>query len=203
MDNVLSGKALTRKERRQLSARLRDEARNGTISDKGRNVARQMGIDIEGIEAGIKNQAQSRQSTITNYSNNSSIAAECNRRATEINSMRGYWQSRNGTTVVMKAIDNQTSNEVYLVATNESDIGIPKTVQGLLKSDEIYIGGKGHAEETIMNNKGNRYTIIAGGTSRNICKGICQPLLEADGLTLGGPTYRGRNDKTPYRQFWR
>ena len=61
MDNVLSGKALTRKERRQLSARLRDEARNGTISDKGRNVARQMGIDIEGIEAGIKNQAQSRQ----------------------------------------------------------------------------------------------------------------------------------------------
>jgi len=61
MDNVLSGKPLTRKERRQLSSRLRDEARNGTISDKGRNVARQMGIDIEGIEAGIKNQAQSRQ----------------------------------------------------------------------------------------------------------------------------------------------
>lgn len=46
MDNVLSGKALTRKERRQLSARLRDEARNGTISDKGRNVARQMGIEL-------------------------------------------------------------------------------------------------------------------------------------------------------------
>ncbi len=46
MDNVLSGKGLTRKERRQLSARLRDEARNGTISDKGRNVARQMGIEL-------------------------------------------------------------------------------------------------------------------------------------------------------------
>ncbi|MFG6367762.1 MAG: hypothetical protein K1W16_04955 [Lachnospiraceae bacterium] len=30
-------------------------------SDKGRNVARQMGIDIEGIEADIKDQAQSRQ----------------------------------------------------------------------------------------------------------------------------------------------
>ncbi len=46
MDNVLSGKALTRKERRQLSARLRDEARNGTISNKGRYVALQMGIDV-------------------------------------------------------------------------------------------------------------------------------------------------------------
>ncbi len=71
MDNVLSGKALTRKERRQLSARLRDEARNGTISDKGRNVARQMGIDIEGIEAGIKNQAQSRQNATEDNRNES------------------------------------------------------------------------------------------------------------------------------------
>lgn len=53
--------------------------------------------------------------------------------------------------------------------------------------NEIYIGGKGHVEQTIMNNKGDRYTIIAGGTSRNICKDICQPVLEIDGLTLGGP----------------
>ncbi|MDE6053435.1 MAG: hypothetical protein K2G55_06695, partial [Lachnospiraceae bacterium] len=131
------------------------------------------------------------------------IAGECRRRAIEINNMRGYWQRRNGTTAVMKAIDNQTGEEVYLVATNEPGIKQPKTVQGLLKSNEIYIGGEGHAEETIMNNKGERYTIIAGGTSRNICKDICQPLLETDGLTLGGSKYRGRKDKTPYRLFWR
>lgn len=37
-----------------------------------------------------------------------------------------------------------------------------------------------------MNNKGTRYSIVAGGTSRNVCKDICQPLLEVDGLTLGG-----------------
>lgn len=42
-----------------------------------------------------------------------------------------------------------------------------------------------------MNNKGDRYTFIAGGTSRNICKATCQPLLETDGLTLGGPIYNG------------
>lgn len=58
-------------------------------------------------------------------------------------------------------------------------------------------------DQTIMNNKGDRYTIIAGGTSRNICKATCQPLLETDGLILGGPIYNGRSDKTPYRQFWR
>ena len=52
MDNVLNGNPLTRKERRQLSARLRDEARNGTISDKGRDVAQQMGIDVDKISKG-------------------------------------------------------------------------------------------------------------------------------------------------------
>ena len=51
MDNVLSGGQLTRKEKRQLAAKLRDEARNGTISDKGRDVARQMGIDLGSVES--------------------------------------------------------------------------------------------------------------------------------------------------------
>ena len=60
-------------------------------------------------------------------------------------------------------------------------------IHGFMYLKDIIRGGKGHAEETIMNNKGDRYTIIAGGTSRNICKDICKPLLEADGLTLGGP----------------
>lgn len=50
MDNVLAGEQLTRKEKRQLAAKLRDEARNGTISDKGRDVARQMGIDLGSVE---------------------------------------------------------------------------------------------------------------------------------------------------------
>lgn len=134
---------------------------------------------------------------------NTTIAMECNARATEINGLRGDWESRNGTTAVMKAIDNTTGNEVYLVATNAPNQTVPKSLQGVLNDNEIYIGGKGHAEQTIMNNKGDRYTIIAGGTSRNICKATCQPLLETDGLTLGGPIYNGRSDKTPYRQFWR
>ncbi len=130
-------------------------------------------------------------------------ALECNERATEINNIRGDWESRNGTTAVMKALDNETGQEVFLVSTNASNKKVPKSLQGALKENELYIGGKGHAEETIMKNKTDRYTIIAGGTSRNICKDICKPLLEEDGLTLGGKIFRGRKDKTPFRQFWR
>ncbi len=54
-----------------------------------------------------------------------------------------------------------------------------------------------------MNSIGDKYTIMAGGTSRNVCTDICQPLIESAGLILGGPTFRGRRDKTPFRQFWR
>ncbi len=46
MDKVLNKNLLTRKQRRQLVAKLQDEAQKGTISDKGRNVARQMGIEL-------------------------------------------------------------------------------------------------------------------------------------------------------------
>ena len=51
-------------------------------------------------------------------SSNIAIAMECNVRATEINNLRGDWECRNGTTALMKAFDNQTGNEVYLVSTN-------------------------------------------------------------------------------------
>lgn len=30
-----------------------------------------------------------------------------------------------------------------------------------------------------------------------------QPILEANGLILSGPEFRGKSDKTKYRQFWR
>ncbi len=69
---------------------------------------------------------------------NTSIAEECNAGATEINSLRGDWESRN----VMKAVDNQTGSEVYLVATNAPNQTGPKSLQRVLNDNEIYIGGK-------------------------------------------------------------
>ncbi len=130
-------------------------------------------------------------------------AKQCNDRATELNNARGGREAQMGTTAVMKAIDNETGEVIYLVSTNLSQKSASKSIRNLLADNERYIGGEGHAEQTIMNNKGTRYSIVAGGTSRNVCKDICKPLLEADGLTLGEPTFRGKNDKTKYRQFWR
>lgn len=54
-----------------------------------------------------------------------------------------------------------------------------------------------------MKNKGSRYTIIEGGTSRNICKDICEPLITNDGLTIGGTEFAYRGNKTKFREFWR
>ena len=131
------------------------------------------------------------------------IAQECNERATEINNQRPGQQGKRGTTSVMKAIDNETGKEVYLVSTEMANkTKTPKSIKGLLKEDEIYIPGIGHAEETILNNTKDKYTIIAGGTSRNVCKDICAPKIESRGMVIGGPVFRGNSDKTKYRQFW-
>ena len=67
-----------------------------------------------------------------------------------------------------------------------------------------FISGKDgvHAEENILNHLGNTYQLIAGGTSRNVCKDRCAPALAAKGMTLGGMTFNGQNDKTPFRAFW-
>ena len=168
-----------------------------------------MAINMPAIADPMKSEAFERERKAVeekkgeNVQASNTDAAMCNERATEINNSRGDWDKRNGTTAVMKAIDTQTGKEVFLVSTNSPNNTLPKNLQGVLKDNEIYIGGKGHAEQKIMLNKGDRYSIIAGGTSRNICKDICQPLLEADGLKLGGPKYNGHSDKTLYRQFWR
>jgi hypothetical protein len=81
---------------------------------------------------------------------------------------------------------------------------VPK-IEAELRAGEIFKEGVGHAEETIVNALGEEWRIVSGGTSRNVCKSTCSPLLvdEKRQLVLGGPTFRGMPDKTPYRMFWR
>ena len=76
----------------------------------------------------------------------------CNNRATELNNARGKREAQKGTTAVMEAIDNDNGNVVYLVSTNLPQKTAPKSIRSLLADNEIYIGGAGHAEQTIMNN---------------------------------------------------
>jgi len=121
-------------------------------------------------------------------------------RAQELNSMRRAWESRNGTTAVTNVININTGEVQTWIAT-ESD-NVPSTWNGALQPNEVYIPGTGHAEQTIVNALGDDWQITSGGTSRNICIGACQPLLEGQDLTLGGPSFPGMSDKTPYRMFW-
>ncbi len=132
-----------------------------------------------------------------------STAEELYNRSKELQALRNDWDKRNGTTAVMRAIDNETNEEVLLVATNSPRKAIIPEFEGKLKENEIYVGGEGHAEQTIIENSGDRYTFIEGGSSRNVCKGICQPLIEGKDMKLGGPEFKGRDDKSKYRQFWK
>jgi hypothetical protein len=79
---------------------------------------------------------------------------------------------------------------------------------GLLNSDETFISGDGHAEETIINNLFNPDTgvqewgIIEGGTSTGICWANCFPDLAGNGITIGGPGFRSSQNNSPWRMFW-
>ena len=135
--------------------------------------------------------------------NNQEYAVECQKRAQEINNSRSPQDSSRGTVSVALVIDNETGEKKYLVATNRQTVKTPKWLQNVLNSNEEYVGGPGHAEQTIILNKGDEYTIIAGGTSRNICIEICEPLIKQDGMVIGGDVFPGRADKTRFRCFWR
>jgi hypothetical protein len=130
-------------------------------------------------------------------------AEELYKRSQELQELRNDWDKRNGTTAVMRAIDNETGKEVLLIATNSPRKTIIPEFVEQLKKNEVYIGGEGHAEQTIIENIGDKYTLIEGGSSRNVCKAICKPLIESKGMKLGGPEFRGKEDKTKYRLFWK
>lgn len=66
-----------------------------------------------------------------------------------------------------------------------------------------FVQGAGHAEETILNSLGKHEVVGFGGTSRNICKDTCFPMLNGNGMRFGGAGYfGGRADKTPISYFW-
>ncbi|CAM5372476.1 hypothetical protein MAUB1S_06378 [Mycolicibacterium aubagnense] len=110
-----------------------------------------------------------------------------------------------GTTSVME-VRNKITGERKIVVTSELSVAkgdSPAMYRRQLKQGEEYLPGNGHAEQTGIGNLGKDWEIVAGGTSRNICSGICSPLLRENGLTIGGPTFPGGPSATQYRQFWR
>jgi len=106
----------------------------------------------------------------------------------------------NGTTAVIQAQGTIKGENVIVnfVATESKDVD--PLVEGALRRGEIFVKGEGHAEQTIidaLDKLDGNWTIIAGGTSRNVCRETCAPRIAAHGLELTGREFAGRADKTP------
>ncbi|MDT5025582.1 MAG: hypothetical protein QOE61_2008 [Micromonosporaceae bacterium] len=126
-------------------------------------------------------------------------------RAKELQDRRSW---NGGTTSVVK-VQNTKTGEVQTWVSTEGKT-MPKEWENLLRPDEgeRFIPGNGHAEQSIVDNLGEDWKIVEGGTSRNVCithpTGACSSALEGQGLTIGGKTYpwRAPGVKTDYRTFW-
>lgn len=142
----------------------------------------------------------------------SELARQLQQRAEQLNKGRDAWDVRNGTTAVIQArgtIKIQTQGTiksenviVNFVATEGERVD--PLVEGALRRGEIFVEGEGHAEQTIidaLDKLDGNWKIIAGGTSRNVCRKTCAPRIANHGLELTGPEFRGMPDKTPYRMF--
>ena len=135
----------------------------------------------------------------------SELARRLQQRAQQLNDARGGRSAQMGTTAVIQAqaeIDGKTVITTF-VATNRKYSEKPMRDM-LRKGMEEFVKGKGHAEETILRHLDeDKYTwrVIAGGTSRNVCRETCAPRVTGHGLELTGREFRGRADKTPYRMF--
>ena len=121
-------------------------------------------------------------------------------RSAELQASRRAWEAERGTTAVIRGQHRVTGEIRDFVATE----GPTQPRQfGALQPREEFVAGAGHAEQTILRERGSEWNLFEGGSSRNVCQTTCQPIVEDAGLTLGGPTFPGRADKTPYRMFWR
>ncbi|MFI5897483.1 DUF6531 domain-containing protein [Actinoplanes sp. NPDC051513] len=123
-------------------------------------------------------------------------------RAEELQSLRNDYPNaaNHGTTSVIGVFNKTTGRWTNHVAINGGG-AMPST--WTLRAGEKFVQGAGHAEETILANLGPDEIVGFGGTSRNICRDTCYPLLNGNGMRFGGAGYfGGRADKTPFSYFW-
>jgi RHS repeat-associated protein len=121
-------------------------------------------------------------------------------RAAELQASRRIYEVENGTTAVIRGQHRVTGEVRSFVAT---DMPIQPRQFGSLKAGEEFVEGVGHAEQTIIRERGADWDLFEGGSSRNVCIETCKPLIEEAGMTLGGLGFFGKPDKTPFRMFWK
>jgi RHS repeat-associated protein len=134
-------------------------------------------------------------------------------------SLATKWGSGHGwSTVAVAGLRDKVTGEMFdkKVVSLAGGKDIAAVGENVLQDDEMFVQGelvpgrltdKGnpayeHAEEAIFRwAKANGYEVVFGGTSRNVCKAFCAPLIEKT-LTLAGKPFRGLGDKTRFRTFW-
>ncbi|MEV0622293.1 DNRLRE domain-containing protein [Nonomuraea sp. NPDC050404] len=112
-----------------------------------------------------------------------------------------YTKEKHSTVSVVAARDGK-GNTILVVAANGAGLtaGQKKALQA---GEHLAFNVPGtHAEQNailFINQMG--WTPIAGGSSRNICRKICAPLIKASGAKIVGPIYPGSNKTTRQRSF--
>ncbi|HEX5996124.1 MAG TPA: DNRLRE domain-containing protein [Jiangellales bacterium] len=132
-------------------------------------------------------------------------------RAAQLQAMRGF---AGGTTAVVRVQNKWFPFLKRNWVAVENDRAMPAEWAGVFGRAERFIRGPGHAEQTIVDNLGRNWWIVAGGTNRNVClamaTGQCAVALEALGITIGGRTWPWKEEafgkylgiKTDFRTFW-
>ncbi|MER5179468.1 DNRLRE domain-containing protein [Streptomyces sp. NPDC002896] len=181
--------------------------------DTAHRTARVYNLSVEGVHTyyvGARNTAV----LVHNCGyENEAIAAQ--QRADD---MKKQWGKGHGwSTVAVVGVRNKKTGDIVHKVSLAGGKDISAVGQNVLKNGEDFIQGSvvpgrltkdgnqafEHAEEAVFNwvKKNPDYEVIYGGTSRNVCKGICAPLVQQT-LNLAGKTFRGAADKTRFRMFW-
>ncbi|MEU6194565.1 LamG-like jellyroll fold domain-containing protein [Streptomyces sp. NPDC047061] len=131
--------------------------------------------------------------------------------------LKNKWGRGHGwSTVAVVGVRNKTTGVISQKVALAGGKDISAIGEDVLQDGESFIQGQivpgrltangnpafEHAEEAVFNwAKENDHEVIYGGTSRNVCRGVCEPLVRAT-MTLGGKVFRGAADKTQFRMFW-
>ncbi|MFB7718427.1 DUF6531 domain-containing protein [Nocardia sp. NPDC056100] len=123
-------------------------------------------------------------------------------RAEELQSTRNdyFMADQKGTTAVIGVFDTVTRQFVVRIGINGSG-SMP--ANWVLKPGEQFVQAPGHAEEGIINSLGPNEVAVYGAASRNFCLDICLPMIDGNGIEIGGVGIRGHSaQNSAYTIFW-
>jgi hypothetical protein len=123
-------------------------------------------------------------------------------RAEELQAQRNdyFMADRKGTTAVIGVFNSDTREYSVRIGIN-GDGDMPQDWQ--LRANETFVSAPGHAEEGILRSLMPNEHAVFGGASRNFCRDICLPLIDARGVELGGAGIRGHQlQNSPFTLFW-